>query len=165
LSRRRQCAIVTSVALCALLLAYLARATVLQGLGSLLVAADAPKHADILMVVRGDEVRYERALTAATLFHAGYADRIYVSSALNDLPVMELARNVKLPTPQDKCLATGSSPIAARLAAGPLARYDGSPHSCPRKMCRACWLLRVGSIAAAPNQLWTMFYLSLGRAR
>jgi uncharacterized SAM-binding protein YcdF (DUF218 family) len=101
-SGRRLSALVASAAVCAIAWFYLARAGLLSASGELLVAADAPKRADVVLVLRGDETLFERAVTAADLFRAGYADRVYVSSALNDVAVLDLGRQgVRLSTPQE----------------------------------------------------------------
>src|SRR5215475_10375700 len=78
--RRRAFVAGVAVAVFALAL-YLFRLPLLTGLGRLLVTAAPPAHADVLVVMRGDETYFERALTAAELFHKGYAGRIYVCAA------------------------------------------------------------------------------------
>jgi uncharacterized SAM-binding protein YcdF (DUF218 family) len=81
---------------------YALRVPILGEAGQLLVVSSSPVPADVLVVMRGDETRFERTLTAADLFHAGYARRVYVSSALNDLPGTELQRRgVKVTSPQE----------------------------------------------------------------
>jgi uncharacterized SAM-binding protein YcdF (DUF218 family) len=90
--RRR--ALIAGIAIAAFVLAlYLFRLPILTGLGRMLVAAAPPVHADVLVVLRGDETYFERTLTAASLFHTGYADRIYVSSALVDLATAGLRQH------------------------------------------------------------------------
>jgi len=106
-SRARQRIAAAAAAIAAIgLIVYLIRVPLLTGAGRLLVAAGAPVHADVLVVMRGDETSFERTLTSAALFHAGYAGRIYVSSALNDLASSDLRnRGIKLPSPQDNIAA------------------------------------------------------------
>ena len=73
----------------------------LFALGNILLDAEKPTKADVIVVVRGDEARFERALTAALLFQSAYADRVYISSALNDLDANSMEKyGVSLPTPQ-----------------------------------------------------------------
>lgn len=103
----RRSVFVAGVAVAALTLAlYVFRLPALTGLGRLLVAAALPAHADVLVVMRGDETYFERALTAAELFHKGYADRIYVSSALVDLGSAALRQHgLKMPSAQDNIVS------------------------------------------------------------
>lgn len=70
--------------------------------GSLLETHAAPVKSDLLVVVRGDETYFERALAAADLFRHEYASYVYVSSALSDLAEASLgARGVRVSSPQE----------------------------------------------------------------
>jgi uncharacterized SAM-binding protein YcdF (DUF218 family) len=119
-SRRSAVVAVAVIAIAAALYAF--RVPLLAAVGQLLVAAGPPAHADILVVMRGDETRFERTLTAADLFHAGYARLVYVSSALNDLLGPELQRRgVKLASPQENIasiLLQSNVPCASILLDG-----------------------------------------------
>ena len=96
--------LIVATVLVALLLVplYAAREVALDTLGRTLVKSDAPSRVDILVVMRGDEIRFERALAVADLYSTGYARQIYVSSALNDAAGLALAsRGASLPTAQE----------------------------------------------------------------
>lgn len=81
---------------------YSLRYRLLVAAGKFLERADAPFAADVIVVIRGDEVYFNRALTAARLFNQGLAPRVYVSSALDDLAAAALqARGVTMPKAQD----------------------------------------------------------------
>jgi uncharacterized SAM-binding protein YcdF (DUF218 family) len=85
------------------LLGWISRETLLGGAGAFLLRQDAPSAADVIVVVRGDEVRFDRALKAAELFNAGLAPLVYVSSALDDLAAAALqARGISTASGQDK---------------------------------------------------------------
>jgi len=85
-----------------LIVAYVARHPLLVATGKFLERTDVPVPADVIVVVRGDEVYFDRALTAAGLFRRHLASRIYVSSALSDLAAPALqAHGVAMPTAQD----------------------------------------------------------------
>ena len=73
-------------------LAWIGRDALLKRAGSFLLDPDAVAKADVAVVVRGDEVRFDRAVKAAALVRDGWTDRIYVSSALDDLAARALAR-------------------------------------------------------------------------
>lgn len=96
------------VALCAfiLLAGYRFRNPILAAAGQFLDRTDSPFRADVVVVVRGDEVYYNRALRAAGLFDQGLAPQIYVSSALDDLAAYSLrGRGIVLNKAQDNIAA------------------------------------------------------------
>jgi uncharacterized SAM-binding protein YcdF (DUF218 family) len=79
------------------------REPLLAGAGAFLVRQDAPAKADIIVVVRGDEVFLDRTLKAAELFKAGLAPNIYVSSALDDEAASRLHdRGISLDSGQER---------------------------------------------------------------
>jgi uncharacterized SAM-binding protein YcdF (DUF218 family) len=84
-------ALIVVIVAMALVGSYVFRDPVLVVAGKFLERTDKPFSADVIIVIRGDEVYFNRALTAAQLFHEGLAPRIYVSSALDDLAAPYLA--------------------------------------------------------------------------
>jgi uncharacterized SAM-binding protein YcdF (DUF218 family) len=77
------------------------RVPIMVGAGSFLDVGAAPVKADLIVVLRGDETYFERALTAADLFRRGFAPYVYVSSALSDLAEAALAaRGIRVSSPQ-----------------------------------------------------------------
>ena len=75
-------------------------------MGSLLVAGGPPAKADLIVVMRGDEEFYDRALTAARLFREGFAPAVYVSSALTDKGSQQLrARGIEMPSGQENIVS------------------------------------------------------------
>jgi uncharacterized SAM-binding protein YcdF (DUF218 family) len=78
----------------------------LRGMGSLLAAGDPPAKADLIVVMRGDEAFYDRALTSARLFREGFAPAVYVSSALTDKGSQQLrARGIEMPSGQENIVS------------------------------------------------------------
>jgi uncharacterized SAM-binding protein YcdF (DUF218 family) len=83
-------------------LAWLNREVLLRRTGTFLLAVDAVAKADVAVVVRGDEIRFDRAMKVAALVREGWTDRVYVSSALADPAARALAaKGVVLPSTQD----------------------------------------------------------------
>jgi uncharacterized SAM-binding protein YcdF (DUF218 family) len=82
------CVAAAAASVCLVLFA--SRGAVLRATGAFLLRQDPPSAADVIVVVRGDEVHFDRALKAVELFDEGFASRIYVSSALDDLAAAEL---------------------------------------------------------------------------
>jgi uncharacterized SAM-binding protein YcdF (DUF218 family) len=86
--------------------AYVCRIQVLTGLGNFLAQEDSASRADVIVVIRGDEVFFNRALTAAQLFEIRLAPYVYVSAALEDNAILPLrARGIQLPSARDNILA------------------------------------------------------------
>jgi uncharacterized SAM-binding protein YcdF (DUF218 family) len=87
-------------------LAWIFRADLLSGAGAFLVREQAPSHAEVAVVIRGDETTFDRALKAAELFNAGLAAQVYVSSALDDLAAGGLrSRGVSLRSGRDRIVS------------------------------------------------------------
>ena len=85
---------------------YAAGPIVLAGIGSFLVVGGTPGKADVIVVMRGDEEFYDRALTAARLFNRGYASAVYISAALADRGSQQLqARGITLPSGRDNIVS------------------------------------------------------------
>ena len=86
------------------LVAVMAFRTAFLGfLGHFLIDADTLRPADVIVVMRGDEIEFRRSLTAATLFARRFGPMIYVSSALNDEAALRLRRDgIKIPSPQEE---------------------------------------------------------------
>ena len=85
---------------------YVLRIQVLTSLGEFLVHDDAPARGDVIVAIRGDEVYFHRALTAARLFESGFAPYVYVSSALEDTATLPLReRGIQLPSARDNIVA------------------------------------------------------------
>jgi len=103
MGRRRRAALLALLVLAAAgALAWTNREALLRAAGTFLLDPDAVAKADIAVVMRGDETRFDRAVKAAALVRDGWTDRIYVSSALADLAARDLAaRGVVLPSAQD----------------------------------------------------------------
>jgi uncharacterized SAM-binding protein YcdF (DUF218 family) len=60
----------------------------------------------LIVVMRGDEEFYDRALTAARLFREGYAPAVYVSSALADRGSQRLrSRGIVIPSGQENIVS------------------------------------------------------------
>jgi uncharacterized SAM-binding protein YcdF (DUF218 family) len=96
-----------TIALCFVLFLYSARTPILIALGGMLDESEPPIEADFIVVVRGDEVYFDRALTASELFKAGYSKRVYISSALDDIGAESLRKHgVRLPSAQDNIAST-----------------------------------------------------------
>jgi uncharacterized SAM-binding protein YcdF (DUF218 family) len=78
------------------------RPLALRDMGDLLVTGGAPAKAEVIVVMRGDEELYDRALTAARLFSEGFANAVYVAAALADRGSRQLRqRGVAIPSGQD----------------------------------------------------------------
>jgi uncharacterized SAM-binding protein YcdF (DUF218 family) len=82
------------------------RDAVLGGLGRYLVADGKPAPADAIVVMRGDEDNYDRAVAGAALFKAGDAPVVYVSSALSDEGTERLrAHGIAVPSGQQRIVS------------------------------------------------------------
>jgi len=100
--RRRAARLALLTLAVGIVLAWIWRDALLRRAGTFLLDADAAAKADVVVVVRGDEIRFDRALKAAALVRDGWSDRIYVSSALADPAARVLAvKGVVLPSAQD----------------------------------------------------------------
>jgi len=100
--RRRAARLAVLVLAIGGVLAWFNREALLRRTGTFLLRTDAVAKADVAVVVRGDEIRFDRAMKAAALVRDGWTDRIYVSSALADPPARALAtKGVILPSAQD----------------------------------------------------------------
>ncbi len=99
--RARRLGLLAALLALGLATAWACRAPMLERMARTLVAATAPAQADVIAVLRGDEVAFERAQAGARLLHAGHASRIYVSSALDDLAAATLrSRGLDVPSSQ-----------------------------------------------------------------
>lgn len=85
MKRSAYIALIIAIGAIVLIGGYSLRYRLLVAAGKFLERTDAPFPADVIIVIRGDEIYFNRALTAARLFHQGLAPRVYVSSALDDL--------------------------------------------------------------------------------
>ena len=104
--RRRAVRLALFVFVIAALLAWINREALLRGTGTFLLDPDAVAKADVAVVMRGDDIRFDRTVKAAALMRAGWTDRIYVSSALDDLAARDLAaKGVVLPSAQDNIVS------------------------------------------------------------
>jgi uncharacterized SAM-binding protein YcdF (DUF218 family) len=114
LGRARRLGIAAAAVAIVGLFGWLFREPLLAGAGAFLVREGAPAKADLIVVVRGDEVFFDRALKAAELFKAGLAPDVYVSSALDDRAAVRLrSRGVSLDSAQERIvrvLAQGGVP-------------------------------------------------------
>jgi uncharacterized SAM-binding protein YcdF (DUF218 family) len=95
--------------LAALMLAtvWMARAELLQRAGGgVLEDAAAPVPAELVMVLRGDEVEFARAQEGSRLLHQGFSNRIYVSSALDDRGALRLrGEGIDVASPQRRIVS------------------------------------------------------------
>jgi len=104
--RRRAARMALLVIAVAGVLAWANREALLKGAGTFLLDPDAVAKADLAVVVRGDEIRFDRSLKAAALVRDGWTDRIYVSSALDDLAARNLAaKGAVLASAQDNIVS------------------------------------------------------------
>jgi uncharacterized SAM-binding protein YcdF (DUF218 family) len=104
--RRRAARLALLVLAIVCVLAWVNREALLRRAGMFLLEGDVAAKADVAVVVRGDEIRFDRALKAAGLFHDGFIDRIYVSSALDDLAARALAdKAVRVASGQDNIVS------------------------------------------------------------
>ena len=86
----------------ACVLTWVNRENLLRRAGTFLLDQDGAAKADVAVVVRGDEIRFGRALKATALLRGGFTDRVYVSSALDDLAARTLAdRGIAVSSGQD----------------------------------------------------------------
>ncbi len=78
---KRRLVIVLCALLALLILAVAFRSRILWAMGAMLVNAEAPRKADIVVVLAGDSAG-NRVLKGAELVREGYAPRVYISNGL-----------------------------------------------------------------------------------
>src|SRR5260370_5072094 len=85
---------------------WLCRAIPLEQSAKLLIDSSMPIVADLVIVMRGDESSFERAQAGARLLRDGFASRIYVSSALDDLASTRLrTKGINIASPQQRIVS------------------------------------------------------------
>lgn len=80
---KRKWLIILLAVLCILSAAVVYRGQLLGCLGRFLLSESAPQRSDVIVILRGDW-DFSRTMTAARLYHEGYADRMLISTSLPD---------------------------------------------------------------------------------
>jgi hypothetical protein len=86
--------------------AWIGRDAILQHAAGLLIDAGRPVPADLVIVLRGDEVEFARAQEGMLLLRQAFAGLLYVSSALDDRAVLRLrGEGIDIASPQQRLVS------------------------------------------------------------
>lgn len=104
---RRLCrAAFVLVALASLLTVVVFHDAILSTTSRVLLYTESLQPADVIVVLRGDEVEFHRSISAASLFGRGLGKVVYVSTALNDEGPQRLRQDgIKLASAQEQIVS------------------------------------------------------------